>query len=100
MVHPLKGNLPEAGVMQMAAQFLSRKKLRCFRGWRSGRITNDESIASKIRILRTYGSEKKYHNEVIGFNMRLDEMQAAFLSIKLQHLSKWTRSATANCKMV
>ena len=53
--------------------------------------TNDESIAKKISILRNYGSEKKYHNEEIGFNMRLDELQAAFLSVKLKYLMDWTK---------
>ncbi len=53
--------------------------------------TNDESIAKKIAMLRNYGSEKKYHNEEIGFNMRLDEVQAGFLSVKLKHLNEWTK---------
>lgn len=52
--------------------------------------TNDEEIAKKIQVLRNYGSKVKYHNEVIGNNMRLDEMQAAFLSVKLSHLKEWT----------
>jgi dTDP-4-amino-4,6-dideoxygalactose transaminase len=53
--------------------------------------TNDETIAKKIAMLRNYGSEKKYHNEEIGFNMRLDEVQAGFLSVKLKHLNEWTK---------
>ena len=52
--------------------------------------TNDEEIARKISVLRNYGSSQKYHNEVIGYNMRLDELQAAFLSVKLKHLKFWT----------
>ncbi len=52
--------------------------------------TNEEAIAHKVKVLHNYGSEKKYHNEVIGYNMRLDEMQAAFLSVKLKHLMEWT----------
>ena len=52
--------------------------------------TNDEALAKKAAVLRNYGSQKKYHNEVIGYNMRLDELQATFLSIKLKHLSDWT----------
>ncbi|HEX2628160.1 MAG TPA: DegT/DnrJ/EryC1/StrS family aminotransferase [Chitinophagaceae bacterium] len=52
--------------------------------------TNDDAVARKIRIMRNYGSEKKYYNEMAGFNMRLDELQAAFLSVKLQHLDAWT----------
>ena len=52
--------------------------------------TNDGEIAQKINILHNYGSQVIYHNEVIGFNMRLDELQAAFLSVKLKHLNDWT----------
>lgn len=52
--------------------------------------TNDEAVAEKIKALRNYGSQKKYHNEYIGLNRRLDELQAAFLSVKLQYLEEWT----------
>ncbi|RYE04852.1 MAG: aminotransferase, partial [Sphingobacteriales bacterium] len=52
--------------------------------------TNDEALAKTAAVLRNYGSEKKYYNEVIGYNMRLDECQAAFLSVKLQYLQQWT----------
>lgn len=53
--------------------------------------TNDASLAQKVNVLRNYGSQKKYFNEVIGYNMRLDELQAAFLSVKLKYLGEWTR---------
>lgn len=53
--------------------------------------TDDEEIAQKIKMLRNYGSQVKYENEVIGYNMRLDELQAAFLSVKLKHLAEWTQ---------
>ena len=52
--------------------------------------TNDVTLANKAAVLRNYGSQKKYYNEVVGFNMRLDECQAAFLSIKLKYLNEWT----------
>lgn len=52
--------------------------------------TNDAAITEKIQVLRNYGSKVKYHNEVIGHNMRLDELQAAFLSVKLCYLKEWT----------
>lgn len=51
--------------------------------------TNDEALAEKVRMLRNYGSKKKYYHEVIGHNMRLDEMQAGFLSVKLKYLKQW-----------
>jgi len=50
--------------------------------------TNDPELALKISTLRNYGSQKKYYNEVVGYNSRLDEIQAAFLSIKLQALDQ------------
>lgn len=58
----------------------------------AGAVTTDsEVIANKIKALRNYGSHTKYQNEVLGFNMRLDELQAAFLKVKLCKLSKWTK---------
>ena len=55
----------------------------------AGAVTTDsKEIADKLRVLRNYGSDKKYHNELIGFNSRLDEIQAGFLRIKLKHLDK------------
>lgn len=53
--------------------------------------TNDENLAKKVRMYRNYGSEEKYYNEVAGYNMRLDELQAAFLRVKLGHLHRWTQ---------
>lgn len=52
--------------------------------------TNNTKLAEKIRILRNYGSRVKYKNEVIGYNNRLDELQAAFLRVKLRKLDIWT----------
>jgi dTDP-4-amino-4,6-dideoxygalactose transaminase len=52
--------------------------------------TSDEAIAGKIKALRNYGSQKKYHNDLAGYNMRLDELQAAFLHVKLRYLQGWT----------
>jgi dTDP-4-amino-4,6-dideoxygalactose transaminase len=48
--------------------------------------TSDETLFRSVQILRNYGSQIKYHNEKIGYNSRLDELQAAFLSIKLPYL--------------
>ncbi len=49
-------------------------------------VTNDEKLSNTIIKLRNYGSEKKYYNEFIGYNSRLDELQAAFLNCKLPNL--------------
>ena len=51
-------------------------------------LTNDENLYKKLQALRNYGSEIKYHNKYIGINSRLDEIQAAFLRIKLRGLDK------------
>lgn len=48
--------------------------------------TNDDELAKILLALRNYGSEKKYYNQYIGYNSRLDEIQAAFLNVKLPHL--------------
>ena len=50
--------------------------------------TNNQDYFHTIKKLRNYGSERKYYNEIIGFNSRLDELQAAFLNIKLQYLDQ------------
>ena len=52
-------------------------------------VTNDDDIASKVRALGNYGSDYKYHHIYQGTNSRLDEMQAAFLRVKLPCLEKW-----------
>jgi dTDP-4-amino-4,6-dideoxygalactose transaminase/glycosyltransferase involved in cell wall biosynthesis len=52
-------------------------------------VTDDESLAGKVRIMRNYGSRVKYRHEVMGFNSRLDELQAALLRVKLRHLDSW-----------
>lgn len=51
-------------------------------------ITNDAELADKVRIFRNYGSEKRYYNQVVGANSRLDELQAGLLRVRLQHLDE------------
>ena len=51
-------------------------------------VTNDEELAKKVRALGNYGSDYKYHHIYKGNNSRLDELQAAFLTVKLPHLNK------------
>ena len=51
--------------------------------------TNDADLADRVRTLRNYGSKQKYHYETQGLNSRLDELQAAFLRVKLRHLEEW-----------
>ncbi|MCK9408785.1 MAG: DegT/DnrJ/EryC1/StrS family aminotransferase [Bacteriovoracaceae bacterium] len=72
-----------------AFSFYPTKNLGCL-GDGGAVTTDDEIFAGKIRMLRNYGSDKKYYNEVVGYNSRLDEIQAGFLSIKLKHLHEIT----------
>jgi len=51
--------------------------------------TNDAELADRVRTLRNYGSKKKYYNDCKGYNARLDELQAAFLRVKLRRLDEW-----------
>jgi dTDP-4-amino-4,6-dideoxygalactose transaminase len=53
--------------------------------------TNDAALADKLKVLRNYGSQKKYHNEILGYNSRLDELQSAFLRVKLPFLDSDNR---------
>lgn len=52
-------------------------------------VTNDKELADKVRALGNYGSDYKYHHIYQGTNSRLDEIQSAFLRVKLPHLDKW-----------
>lgn len=53
--------------------------------------TNDEKLAERVRLLRNYGSKLKYQHELTGVNSRIDELQAAFLGVKLKYLDAWNR---------
>lgn len=53
--------------------------------------TNDEELAQKVKVIRNYGSEKRYYNMLVGENTRLDEIQAGFLRVRLSHLDELTR---------
>lgn len=70
-----------------AFSFYPGKNLGCL-GDGGAVVTDDLKLAKKIRLLRNYGSEVKYHNVIAGYNSRLDELQAAFLREKLPHLDR------------
>ena len=54
-------------------------------------VTNDDWIAEKIRILRFHGCKNKYYHEEVGYNSRLDEIQAAILRVKFRYLDQWNK---------
>lgn len=53
--------------------------------------TNDDALAEQVRVLRNHGSRERYHHEIIGYNSRLDELQAAILRVKLRHIDEFNR---------
>jgi dTDP-4-amino-4,6-dideoxygalactose transaminase len=83
----------KAGSLGMAAatSFYPGKNLGAL-GDGGAILTDDAAIANKVRLLRNYGTKSKYQNEAIGFNSRLDELQAAFLRVKLNKLDSWNNN--------
>ncbi len=65
--------------------FYPSKNLGCF-GDGGAIVTNNEELMKKFKVLRNYGSQQRYHNEIVGYNSRLDEIQAGLLRVKLQYL--------------
>jgi dTDP-4-amino-4,6-dideoxygalactose transaminase len=57
--------------------------------------TDDPELAQRLRMLRNYGEEQRYHHTIRGFNSRLDEIQAAILRVKLRHLEGWNERRRA-----
>ena len=84
-----------------AISFYPAKNLGAFAD--AGAVTtNDDELADRVRALRNYGSKKKYHNDSKGYNSRMDELQAAFLRVKLGRLDEWNsrRRAVAACYLI
>ena len=69
-------------------------------GWGDGGVltTTDEQLADRIRMLRGHGMRPRYHHHEVGINSRLDSVQAAVLSVKLNYLERWTETRRANAK--
>jgi dTDP-4-amino-4,6-dideoxygalactose transaminase/acetyltransferase-like isoleucine patch superfamily enzyme len=61
-------------------------------------VTNDDALTSKLIKLRVHGSEPKYYHQIVGGNFRIDALQAAIITIKLDYLDQWTESRQKNAE--
>ena len=80
------GTLGDAG----AFSFYPTKNLGAF-GDAGMLVTDDDDVADLARTLRNHGSKVRYSNEMLGYNSRLDSLQAALLRVKLPHVERWNR---------
>ena len=85
------GSMGEAGCFS----FFPSKNLGAFGD--GGMITTgDEGLCERLRALRVHGSTRKYHHERVGYNSRLDALQAAVLNVKLRYLDTWNEARCRN----
>jgi dTDP-4-amino-4,6-dideoxygalactose transaminase len=75
--------------------FFPSKNLGCY-GDGGMVVTNDDQLAEQVRMLRNHGSKVRYHHAIIGYNSRLDELQAAILRVKLQYIERFNRQRRTN----
>jgi dTDP-4-amino-4,6-dideoxygalactose transaminase len=61
--------------------------------------TNDGELARRVRMLRDHGAERRYYHELVGWNSRLDELQAAILRAKLPHLQRWNAQRRSHASL-
>jgi dTDP-4-amino-4,6-dideoxygalactose transaminase len=87
---------PAVGKIGLCAtlSFFPAKNLGCL-GDAGMVLTDDDAFADRVRILRVHGGERRYFHQVVGGNFRIDELQAAFLRVKLPELPRWTAARRA-----
>lgn len=62
-------------------------------------VTNNIALAEKMKLIRDHGSRKKYHHEIIGTNLRMNELQAAVLNTKIRYLDQWNSLRRKNAEL-
>lgn len=87
----MTGALGQAGCFS----FFPSKNLGCY-GDGGMIITDDEDLAAEVRVLRNHGSRERYHHSIIGYNSRLDELQAVILLAKFKRIDSYNRQRREN----
>jgi len=90
----IAGNMGDIGCFS----FYPTKNLGAF-GDGGAVVTDDENIYKKLLMLRDYGRKSRYEHIILGYNSRLDTVQATILRIKLEHLDKWNALRQKNAKI-
>ena len=95
--YPSNNGLQHAGkIGKMGCySFFPTKNLGCV-GDAGMIVTNDESLADRLRLLRNHGAERRYYHAMVGGNFRIDALQTAVLSAKLPYLDKWNAMRRKN----
>ena len=92
----LDGTMKQAGTMGDVGclSFFPSKNLGCY-GDGGAMMTQDEDLSERLRAICKHGSKEKYHHQLVGFNSRLDTLQAAILQVKLRHLDEFIANRKA-----
>lgn len=88
------GAISDAGCFS----FFPSKNLGCY-GDGGMLITNDDAIAEKVRLLRNHGQKERYYHSIIGYNSRLDEIQAGILRVKLKRIDEYNKKRRENARL-